>query len=89
MQTNIANGFKKLMVEFSKIGSVSRALIKYGTQAFLALTALGAFLFIFNTTYLGFDVYLQFIAISIVKNSFIILAEVVIGALLIDYFLKK
>ncbi|MCX7709194.1 MAG: hypothetical protein N2484_05025 [Clostridia bacterium] len=89
MQTNFANSLKKIMMEFGKVGSFSRAILKYGTQAFLALLALGTFLIVFNMTALGFDVYLQFVAISVIKNSFIILAEVIIGGLLIDYILKK
>lgn len=86
---NFANSLKKLMVEFEKIGSFSRAILKYGLQAFTALLVLGTLLIVYNMTYLGFDVYLQLTAISLIKKSFIILAEVIIGSLIIDYVLKR
>lgn len=89
MQTNIANSLKKIILELAKIGTFSRAILKYGTQAFFALLALGTFLIVLNKIYLGFDLYLQYTAISVIKNSFVILAEVVIGGLIIDYILKK
>lgn len=89
MHTNITKRLEKIMVEFGKINPFAKGIIKYGMQAFLGLLALGTFLIIYNTKFLGFDLYMQFTAISIIKNSFIILAEVVIGALLIDFILKK
>lgn len=89
MQSNIQKRLEKIAVEFEKISKLSKLIIKYGTQSFIALFALGTLLIVYNQLFLGFDVGLQFTAISLIKNSFIVFAEVIIGSLLIDYIFKK
>ncbi|MCX7920686.1 MAG: hypothetical protein N3B21_01475 [Clostridia bacterium] len=89
MQLNTDNGIAKIFTAFSKVHKYPKAIIKYGVQAFLALFLVGTLLFVFNTTKSYYDLYAEFIATSIIKSSFIILAEIVIGALLLDYLFKK
>lgn len=89
MQSNITKGIERIFTSFDSLNSLTKTMLKYGTQAFLALFALGALLVAYNHTSLNFDSYFEFIATSMVKSSFIILAEVIIGGLLIDFMFKK
>ncbi|MCX7843077.1 MAG: hypothetical protein N2489_08390 [Clostridia bacterium] len=89
MQAKINKNLQKIFLEFDKIGKLPKMIIKYGSQLFLGLFALGTALIVFNRLYLGFNLGLQNAAISLVKNSFIILAEAIIGGLLIDYIFKR
>lgn len=89
MQSNISKNIEKIYSEFSKLSKYPKALIKYGSQAFLALFALGTLLVVLNHTALNYDAYFEFIAESIIKSSFTILAEAYIGALIIDYVMRK
>ncbi len=89
MQTNISKGFEKIFCELNKLNAFTKTVIKHGAQIFLALLALGTLLIVYNHTVHGLDSYFEFISTSIIKSSFVILAEVVIGGLLIDYIFKK
>jgi hypothetical protein len=89
MQFNLSKGFEKIFSEFSKLGSLPKGIIKYGTQAFLVLFFIGTFLVVYNRIQVNFDPYFEFVATSMVKQSFTVLAEVVIGALVIDFIFKK
>jgi hypothetical protein len=75
--------------EFGKVNSISKAIIKYGTMAFFFLLALGTAFIAINHTILNNNMYYEFVANSIIRTSFIIFAEAVIGGLLIDYISKK
>lgn len=89
MQSNKASTIEKIFTSFNKIDKLPKAIIKYGTQAFLLLFAVGTLLVVLNRTMFNFDYYREFIATSVVKASFTILAEAVIGGLIIDYVFKK
>lgn len=89
MQTNIGKNIEKIAQELSKINKLSKSIIKYGTQASLALLSLGTLIIILNQTLLSYDAYLKFVGTLIIKNSFIILAEAIIGGLLIDFITKR
>ncbi len=89
MQSNIAKRLEKIVIELGKISTFSRSIMKYGFQAFAAILTLGTLMLAYNQIFLGFDLYFQLTAINLIKNSFIVLAEVIIGSLLIDYILKK
>jgi hypothetical protein len=89
MQINRENKLEKIFTALSKMDKYPKAVIKYGSQIFLFLFASGTFLMAYNLTMQKFDSYCEFVATSIVKTSFIILAEAVIGGLIIDYVFKK
>lgn len=80
---------EKVITAFSKVNGFARAIIKYGTQASLALLLLGTILFIMNRAGADYSSYSEFISLSIIKTSFVILAEAIIGGLLIDFMFKK
>lgn len=89
MQSNLTKHLQKIFSAFDKIDRLPKAIIKYGAHAFLVLFAIGTTLVVYNHTKLNYDPYYEFIAISVVKASFTILAEAVIGGLLIDFVFKK
>jgi len=89
MQSNSSNVIKRIAHAFDKMDKFPKAVIRHGIKVFLALFALGSLLVLYNRTMNGCDSYFEFAAISLVKSSFTILAEVVIGGLLMDYVLKK
>jgi len=89
MQANLIKNLEKIFAEFSKLSIRSKQILKYGVCVFLVLFALGTLLVVINHSFLGFDSNFDLIATTVVRSSFIILAEIVIGALLMDYFFKK
>ena len=89
MQSNLTRNIEKIFTELGKLSKFTKAIIKYGSQAFLALLTLGAVLVALNHSVFNYNFYTELIATTIVKSSFTILAEVIIGALLIDFALKK
>lgn len=89
MQSNIAKSIKRIISQFVKLERIPKALLKYGSQVFLALLAIGTLLVILSRSVLGYDSYFEFVALNIVKSSFTVFAEVVIGALVMDFVFKK
>lgn len=89
MQTNLVKKIEKIFLALKEVDKYPKMIIKYGAYAFLLLFAIGTALVVYNRTMLNYDPYYEFVAMSIVKVSFTILAEAVIGGLLIDYVFKK
>lgn len=87
MQSNLAKKMEKIFEAFANIGKLPKKIIKYGAQAFLALFILGTIMVVYNRTVLNYEPYFEFVAISIIKSSFTILAEAIAGGLIIDYVL--
>lgn len=93
MQTNnskkiASDKIEKICEEFKKINNFSKSLIKYGAFAALLLLSLGIIVLILNQTILDYSSYTKFVATMIIKNSIVLLAEFIIGGLIIDYFMK-
>lgn len=86
--TNNKN-IEKIVQEFGKIGEVPKNILKYGMLFFLILLASATILAVLNVHLFNFDPYIHFIALSIVKTSFTVLAEIIIGSLVIDYLSQK
>jgi hypothetical protein len=89
MQSNLSKKIEKIFTAFDKIEKFPRAIIKYGVIVFLVIFGLSTGLVVFNHTVNNLDPYIEFVALYLVKTSFIILAEAVIGGLIIDYVFKK
>lgn len=87
--SGINKNIERIVEEFNKIGDLPKSALKYGIQFHLVLLALGTLLIVLNRHFLSFDYHIEFIALSLVKTSFTVLAEVVIGSLLIDYISKR
>jgi len=89
MQANLKQSIKKIVLELSKLGTLPKSIIKYGAWIFLGVFAFGTLLIVLNRTVYSYDLYYEFLAINIIKASFTLLAEAVIGGILIDFFMKK
>lgn len=74
---------------FNKLQKLPKTLIKYGIYIFTGIFVTGMILVILNNTVLQFDPYLDMVSKEIVKISFIIAAEAVIGGLIMDYVFRK
>ena len=79
---------KRIYSAIKNVDKLPRLIIKYGALFFLFLFALGTGMVIYNRIHLNYDPYFEFIATSVIKTSFTVLAEAVIGGLLIDYIFK-
>lgn len=89
MQTDILKNIKKMFNAFEKIDSHTIRTIKLGANISLLLLIAGMVLLIANRAVLNFDTYLEFVTLNIIKSSFTILAEIIIGGLLVDYVFNK
>ncbi|TYQ15568.1 UNVERIFIED_CONTAM: hypothetical protein Cloal_2038 [Acetivibrio alkalicellulosi] len=90
MHTNtLFKNIKKMAQEFNKVNKFSKSIIKYGTQISLALLFAGTIVIVLNHRVLSYNSQLVYIGTLVVRNSFIILAQAIIGGLLIDYITKK
>lgn len=89
MQFNIAQKLKKIATAFGKIEKLPKAVLKYGCMVFLVLLTVGSVLALLNNTVLSFNSYLDLVSKSLVKISFSIAAEAIIGGLVLDFVFKK
>ena len=89
MQSNITKKIDKIHAAFGKMEKLPKALIKYGCLLFLILFSIGTVMVLLNNTVLIYDSYFDFVSKSIVKVSFSIAAEAIIGSLILDYVFKK
>ncbi len=89
MYFNMTKNIEKIKSEFNNLGKANKIIIKAGSIISFLLLILGALLIICNHYFLGTDTFIELIARTLVKNSFTILAEAVIGGLILDYLFKK
>lgn len=89
LQNNINKNLEQISTAFINLGSVPKKVIRYGLILFLIVLVSGLVLLLLNSTLLCYSSYLDMVAKSIVKTSFSIAAEVVIGGLVFDYVFKK
>ncbi|MDD4494809.1 MAG: hypothetical protein PHV32_10790 [Eubacteriales bacterium] len=79
----------KIVDAFTGLHTRTKKFIVYGIRMFLILFSAGAALLLANGTVFDFSLYIRDISLLIIKNSFTILAEAVIGCLLIDHIFEK
>ncbi|GAE89103.1 hypothetical protein [Acetivibrio straminisolvens] len=89
MQLNNMKKIEKIAKEFNKINRLSKLIIKYGFFTFIAMFLLGALTILMYQTVLYSNDYTYYLGTLIVKTSFTILAEAVIGGLVIDFITAK
>jgi hypothetical protein len=88
-QPNRTEYLKRIITAFSKIQPLPKALLKYGMYAFLVMLAIGSVMVLLNSAVLPYNSYFDMVSKEIVKTSFIIAAEAIIGSLAIDFAFKK
>ncbi|NMB96072.1 MAG: hypothetical protein GYA02_05615 [Clostridiaceae bacterium] len=86
---NINKTMKTVCNELCKLNKTTVRFIKAGIQIFLFIFASGTLLLVLNRFIFNNDPYKEFIGTSIVISSFTILAEIIIGCLLIDSVFNK
>ncbi len=86
---NLNRNLERVFFAFTNLGKLPRKVIKYGTVLFVIMLVAGLVLMLLNSMVFSFSSYLDLVAKSIVKTSFSIAAEVVIGGLILDYVFKK
>jgi len=89
MYFNMTKNIEKIKSEFNNLGKTNKIIIKAGSIISLILLILGAILIICNHFFLDKDLFYELVARTLVKNSFTILAEAVIGGLILDYLFNK
>lgn len=78
----------KIIKEIGNLSKLPKSIIKYGCIFTLILFFCAAIVYIINNNYF-FDNILMYNCIDMMKASTTILAEVIIGALIIDYVIKS
>jgi hypothetical protein len=89
MLTNINKSLERVFTAFRGMGTMPRIVVKYGCVLFLIMLVSGLGLLLLNSTVFSYSSYLDLIAKSIVKTSFQVEAEIIIGALILDFAFKK
>ena len=88
-QSDRSRNIRKIKKAFGGMNSLSKALLNYGICAFLLLFTIGTVLVILNHTILPYNFYFDFVSKELVKISFILGAEVIIGSLVMDFVYKR
>ncbi|HOM02813.1 MAG TPA: hypothetical protein PLH43_08305 [Acetivibrio sp.] len=89
MQINKMKKIEKIAKEFNKLNRLSKLIIKYGIFTFIGLFLLGAVTIVMYQTVFYSNDYTYYLGTLIVKTSFTILAEAIIGGLVIDFATGK
>lgn len=89
MNSENNKNIEKIFRELDSIGQVPKNIIKYGAVFFLMLLAAGTGLIVLNRHIFNLDPYVDFLGLSIVKTSFTVIAEIIVGSLLIDFLSQK
>lgn len=89
MFIKISKSIRKIYSAFLRIDNMPKKTIKYGLWIFLAILSIGTLFMFYNRVVLKYDPYYEFIATEIIKASFVVLAEFLIGGLIFDYIAKR
>lgn len=89
MQSNLPENIRKIQKAFGNMDKLPKALIKYGCYAVFIIYTIGVVLILLNNTVLPYNPYYDFISKSIVKTSFTLFAEAIIGGLIMDFVFKR
>lgn len=88
-QNNKTKNIEKILTSFSKLGKLPKALIKYGCLTFFVIFVVGTVLVLLNNTILPYNSYFDMVSKEIVKTSFVLAAEFIIGGLIMDYVIGR
>jgi len=84
-QSNRTKNIEKIFTAFDSMEKLPKSLIKYGLYVFLAIYSIGTLMVILNNTIIPYDSYFDMVSKEIVKVSFILAAEAIIGGVVMDY----
>lgn len=89
MERNLSKKWQKIVTAFSSLDKNTKKFMKIGLKVFILLFGAGTMLLGISHYVLNFNSYITFIANSIIKSSFTILAEIIIGCLILDFLFNK
>jgi uncharacterized membrane protein YesL len=88
-QSNRTVKIEKIISSFNNMQKLPKSLIRSGVYISLVVYIIGTVLVILNSTLLQYDPYFDMVSKEIVKTSFILAAEAIIGSLVMDYVFRK
>lgn len=88
-QTNRTKNIEKIISAFNNMQKLPKTLIKFGIYVFLVIYVIGTVLVILGNTVLPYDPYFDMVSKEIVKVSFVLAAEAVIGSVVMDYVFRS
>jgi len=80
---------RKIFKEITRLNEVTKKMITVGIFFSLVTLFAGTLLICINGTIIPYDPYVGYIAPLIASKSFPILAEVIIGCIIIDYLFNR
>lgn len=89
MQSNMRKNLEKILIAFDKMGKLPKAFIKYGCYVFFAIFTIGTLLVLLNHTLLPYNSYFDIVSKAIVITSFTLVAEAIIGGLVMDFVFRE
>lgn len=89
MLFNLYKTIEKILTAFAGIGTLPKALIKYGSFVFFGVLTLGTLLVLLNHTLLPYNYYFDTASKALVITSFTLAAEAIIGGLVMDIVFKR
>ena len=89
MFAKIPKNIELIIKSFKQLNSFSKKVLKYGIIISTLIYLAGATLTFVNIYIIEFNFYNDFLSKLIMKNSFLILAQVIIGALFADFICAR
>lgn len=89
MQKNIQKTVGKIIKELSGLNNITKKMIMLGLYLSLLILAAGTILMLINRTLIGYNPYYDYISRLLAEKSFAVLAEVIIGCLLVDFIFNR
>jgi hypothetical protein len=89
VQSNLIKNIEKILTAFGNMGKLPKALIKYGCYVFFGLLTIGTILVLLNHTLLPYNSHFDMVSKAIVLTSFTLVAEAIIGGLVMDFVFNK
>jgi flagellar biosynthesis protein FlhB len=88
MNSNFSRNLRKIISVINNLHEVSQKILKIGITFFLIVFISGSILLIYNKINF-FNENLNYTSLSMIKSSFTVLGEILLGTLIVDFVLKR
>jgi len=85
MFVGLKSTIEKILGKFIDLPLIAKKIVKIGLLLFLMIFAAGTFVVLGNRYFFSYDPYYDFIGNQLVKTSFTVLAEFIVGAIVMDF----
>jgi len=89
MFAGLKTGLERILIKLTELSGIPKKLVKIGFILFILIFAAGTFIVVSNRYFFPYDSYYDFIGNQLVKNSFSVLAEFIVGAVGMDFVFGK